>query len=83
VDRPSEEVTPVSIDEVLRAMDEKLKNQLLISVIAGGAIFMIWMFYTFFAGSGSGLFFNYFIAFVLGAVVGGATFGILYFVQKE
>ena len=64
-------------------MDEKLKNQLMISIVAAGAVFMIWMFWRFFTGDGSGLFFTYFIGFVLGAAVGGATFGILYFVQKE
>jgi hypothetical protein len=64
-------------------MDEKLKNQVMISIVAAGIVFMIWMFWTFFTGGGGGLFYNYFIGFVLGAVVGGATFGILYMVQKE
>jgi ABC-type Co2+ transport system permease subunit len=63
-------------------MDEKLKNQVLISVVAAGVVFMIWMFYRTLTTSG-GLVFTYLIGFVLGIAVGGATFGILYLVQKE
>lgn len=64
-------------------MDEKLKNQVMISVVAAGIVFMIWMFWTFFAGPGGRLMFDYFIGFLLGAVVGGITFGIVYMVQKD
>jgi hypothetical protein len=62
-------------------MDEKLKNQLLISVIPAGIVFMGYMLTIGFWGQK--LFLNNVIAFVLGAVVGGAVLGILYMVQKD
>ena len=33
-------------------MDEKLKNQVMIAIVAAGIVFMIWMFWTFFSGGG-------------------------------
>jgi hypothetical protein len=60
-------------------MDEKLKNQLLISVIPAGVVFMAYMLIFNWAGQMMG----YVIAFILAAIVGGGVFGVLYMMQKE
>jgi len=59
-------------------MDEKLKNQVMISIIGGGIPLMLYQF--FLAPEG---FMSLFIAILIGLVFGGATFGIMYFIQKD
>jgi hypothetical protein len=60
-------------------MDEKLKQQVLISLLPAGLIFMIYQF----AFNMSGAISGFMIAFVLAAVAFGITFGIVYMVQKN
>ena len=60
-------------------MDEKLKNQVLISVVPAGIVFMLYQFIFNMEGQIMGFFY----AFLLAVLIGGATFGVVYFMQKE
>ena len=60
-------------------MDEKLKNQVMISVLPAGLVFMLYMFIFNMGGAITG----FLLAFVLAAVAFGITFGIVYMVQKN
>lgn len=60
-------------------MDEKLKQQILISVLPAGLIFMIYQFIF----NMSGRIMGFLIAFLLAAVAFGITFGIVYVIQKD
>jgi hypothetical protein len=59
-------------------MDEKLKNQVMISIIGGGIPLMLYQFLI-----ADGSFLSIFLAVLIGLVFGGATFGIMYFIQKD
>ena len=61
-------------------MDEKLKNQLLISVLPAGLVFMGYQF-GFNLSSPTAM--GFMMAFLLAAIAGGITFGIVYFIQKD
>ncbi len=60
-------------------MDEKLKQQVLISLLPAGLAFIIYQLGFNMGGAING----FMIAFLLAAVAFGITFGIMYMVQKN
>jgi len=60
-------------------MDEKLKNQIMVSIIPAGLVFVVYQL-GFNRGMDIG---KLFLALLLGLVAGGITFGVMFMIQKD
>ena len=65
-------------------MDEKLKNQIMIAIIPAGIVFVIFQFMRNIQPAGTGsLMMNFFLGFLIAAVIGGITFGVVFMIQRD